>query len=208
MELQDLSILQTNMTIVYAALDLESISRDALRRLLPDQPRPIITDLPDILAIIYPQVELACMIGDRRIRANDGSRESVGKRPLVRLALAASETAKDADIAAYGFNFDITGCLADIENAEEYLKAKLLANVDELQAALGGSLGALVPRLRYVRDSVSYDLVIEPSPQGTNEIKAHINAHFAQMQLPDEGALDESLRQEYEYFISTLGDIL
>lgn len=75
MRLKNCELNVINVTFVFQDLNRDYISRDHIRGIVDD--KPIITDLPDVLVVIYPQQEIQAIFEGRRVMVNLAVRPEV-----------------------------------------------------------------------------------------------------------------------------------
>lgn len=203
MDLDKLGIIQTNITIVYERLDLEVLDRNALRRDLVEGVAPVVTEIPnEMIALVYPQLQIACLLGDRRIRVNDGSQLSIGERPIAVIAVAADKLV-NFKVIAYGFNYNAVVSLKGVETSDVFLKDRFVKDPDGIEERIKGMIQAVSLRLLYSRDHTAYQLTVEP--EANDRIKVRLNAHFEKPDaLPDAETLRAAFKREFEGFMTTL----
>lgn len=206
MEISELSVLSQNITIVYDSLDLKGIDTSRIKAMT--QGTPTIMDTPEMIVAIYPQVPFVIQIGDRRVRVtiqrtvdNLASIGRAGGTTLWNLALQCHKLIKDGNISAYGFNLDVSASVSD-PNSREKLLEIFVSDSSRVNVSLGATLEAITPRLRFTKGSTRYDLIIEALER--SQFKSHLNAHFRTDRFPSQSRLENSFREELDYFISTL----
>jgi len=203
MDFDKLGITQTNITIVYERLDLEALDRNALRRDLVEGTAPVVTEIPnEMIALTYPQLQIACLLGDRRVRINDGSQLPIGERPIAAIAVATDKLV-NSQVVAYGFNYDAVVSLTGVESSGILLKDRFLQDPGGIEERLNGMIQAISLRLLYRHDRADYQLTVES--EANNRIKVHLNAHFEKPgALPDAETLQISFKREFATFVTTL----
>lgn len=192
--------------MVYDDFDLSQIARDELRGMISGQV-PNVIDVPELLTVIYPELQMICVVEGRRIRLNDTSGEDVGVRPLPKMAVVAHKAVLKGNLVAYGFNYEITGSIMDTDNSRDFILQKFLPSDRAWEKGLRGELTMLVPQLTYLRDDVRYQLRLQPHPSEGSGLKAHFNVHFAGVPLPEVEDLDSSLKRQFEDFVRTLEEL-
>lgn len=187
----------TNITVVFETLDLEQVSRDELRSSLAELGRPVLTEIPDqMIALVYPEANVACVIGNRRIRVDFRKEGELGEDKVSHIASQARLVLAGLSMVAYGFNFDSVVTVVGPTSAEEHLKSVLVANSIELEAKLRGRLGATTIELGYLRDGKECTLRLQPI--SGRQIRAHLNVHFATSELPVPQELAQMVISEFD----------
>ncbi len=207
MEISHWAILQTNITLVYDAVNLEDIDRNALRRQIVPETPPVVTEIPgEMIALVYPTMQVACILGDRRVRVNDGSQQTIGNRPLAAITLATAGLIDRQRLLAYGFNYDILLTLSGVDDSGRLLTENFLLEPSQLAHRLNAQLHATSLRLNYARQGTRYELALEPDQAG--RIKAHLNVHFEGPEcLPNADTLQASFQSEFDGLIATLRNL-
>jgi hypothetical protein len=202
-DLEKFGIIQTNITIVYEKLDLEALDQNALRRDLVEGVAPVVTEIPnEMIALMYPQLQIACLLGDRRVRVNDGSQLPIEERPVAAIAVAADKLV-NSKVVAYGFNYSAVVSLKGVETPGVFLKDRFLQDPDGIEERINGVINAVSLRLLYSQDHTAYQLTVEP--EANDRIKVHLNAHFEKPDaLPDTETLQALFKREFETFLTTL----
>jgi len=195
-------IAQTNITLVYESLSTSTIDLNRLRKELVGGLSPVITEIPDnAIALMYPQLQIGCMIGNNRVQVNDGSQEPVGSRPISAVVHAAHNII-GSKLIAFGFNYEVLAVF-DQDDLPASFKARFLCNPEDLEARLGGTIHNVGLRLNYRRESVACQLVLEPVE--ISKLRAHLNVHFESVnQLPEANQLNASFQQEFDNFMQVL----
>lgn len=197
MDIESNVAIGTNITVVLEALDLEQVSRDELRGALAELGKPVVSEIPDqMIALVYPGANAACLMGDRRIRANFSKEGELGEDKVSHIASQARQVLSGLSVVAYGFNFDSVVTIVGPMSAEEDLKSALIANPTALETKLGGRIGAATVQLAYVKDSKECTLRLEPISD--RQIRTHLNVHFAVSELPAAQELAQMAISEFD----------
>lgn len=205
MSIEVQTILNQNITVVFDSLDLHDINSSVLKSLMGREIRATVMDTPEMVVAVYPPAPTIIQIGDRRIRVNlpQDTRE-LGQVPLWDLARAsAALVPSESAPVAYGFNYDV-GVVINHVDANELLIQQFIHSPEELNQKLGGSLISTIPRFRFQRDEIRYDLVLEPTDK--DHLKIHLNVHYelSGQSLPDSDILRRAYRKEYERLVEML----
>ncbi|MBU4224945.1 MAG: hypothetical protein KKC71_03905 [Chloroflexi bacterium] len=198
-----------NITLVYNALDLQTIDRNKLRGIIPDI-APTVMDTPEMVVAVYPPSPWLIQIGDRRIRINVAAEiEGLGDFPLWEYAIKCNELipADKASIFAYGYNFDF-GVRFQDSAPQNVLISKFVLNRPALEDTLQGTLVSYLPRMVFRTGDLQYDIVFEP--MNDVQMKIHGNAHFqyAGIQLPSLEGLKSSYIAQYEHLRNVIMKLL
>ena len=107
MEVAGLKIARANIVLIFDSLLDEWISRDQLRRALPDR-KPESIEVPEFVAVKYVDINAEASImlaGQNRLEAkmDDPTTETLALVPL--LAINARQAITSAKLKAFGFNF-------------------------------------------------------------------------------------------------------
>jgi len=198
-----------NVTLVYDALDLQTIDRNKLRGVIPEI-TPTVMDMPEMVVAVYPPSPWLIQIGDRRIRINVAAEiENIGDFPLWEYAIKCNELvpADKVSIIAYGYNFDF-GVRFQDSTSLNTLISKFVLNRPALEDTLQGTLVSYLPRLVFKTGDLQYDIVFEPMNDA--QMKVHGNAHFqyAGIQLPPIEGLKSSYIAQYEHLRTVIEKLL
>jgi hypothetical protein len=206
MSLEIETVLGQNIVLVYESLELKAVDRNALRELVDVDTEPMVMDTPEVVVAIFPPQSTVIQIDNRRITVTlQRHAKSVGEIPLWEIAVRGHQSIQSTPLpklVAYGFNYDVVAAVEG--NSQEIVTDLFLANVGQVEEAIGGQLVAFIPRFKLTKDTVSYDLVLEPLQE--QKLKVHLNAHFefADIALPDADNLGKSFCQEFGFFSSFL----
>lgn len=198
-----------NITLVYDALDLQTLDRNKLRGIIPDK-TPTIMDMPELVVAVYPPSPWLIQIGDRRIRVNVAAEiNELGDFPLWEYAIKCNEIvpAEKASIIAYGYNFDFGVRFQGI-TPQDLLISKFVPARPELEDTLQGTLVSYLPRIVFKTGDLQYDIVLEPMNDA--QMKVHGNAHFqySGIQLPPIEGLQSSYIAQYEHLRAVIEKLL
>jgi hypothetical protein len=194
------TVLGQNITLVYDSLKLQDIDARILKNLISDV-RPTVVDNPDLIAVIYPPVQLVIQLADKRIRITHQQHQNIGNLPLWEFAHQCHQLVTESQLIAYGFNYDVMVEITD-QNAQEITRHLFISDPQTIDNLLEGHLEAFIPRLKFRRNGLLYDLFLEPLDE--QQIKAHMNVHFEEKTLPTLAQLEASYREEFDYFESLL----
>lgn len=199
------AVIGRNITIVYDALDLQTIDRNKLRNLAVDS-QPTIMDTPEMIVAVYPPNPWFVQVGDRRIRISlPIETPELGEFPLWEYAIKVNEllTPEKSVLIAYGYNFDVS-VRFDENTAQKVLNNKFIKDQAQIEAELCGKLISFMPRLVFQSEDIRYDIIFEPLDD--QHMKVHLNSHFESkgLNLPDSDGLKRSYMQQFERLTSTL----
>jgi hypothetical protein len=202
------SVLSQNVTLSYDSLDLHAIDTRKLRGVAGSDIKPTVMDTPEMIVAVYPPQPIIIQVGENRIRITlSESADEVGKVPLWTIAsnchrLLAKSTSK---LVAYGFNYDI-GFVWD-GDAYEAVMSAFIADRNQLESVLEGHLVSFIPRLRFERNAVRYDVAIEPLDE--HHLHAFMNAHYemAQRALPAGDRLKDQYCAQYPLLLSLIAKL-
>ena len=196
-----------NVVVVFRELRLSELLRKSVRELLPTLPPPMITELPNqLLAIVFPDLQVDCQFANRRLHANDRQAGEVGRQLFCEIVVAAVSRAKEAGnqtINAFGLNYDVLVPMTTYERAGQYVE-KYLAERSGIAAAFGGSVTNAGIKTTIRSDcEVNFDLeALSDQPQ---ILKAHVNYHFDGQEPPaDAPGLHELIADKYQAFFRAL----
>lgn len=198
-----------NVTLVYDALDPNTVDRNQIRKLIPGA-SPTIMDMPEMIVAVYPPNPLVIQIGDRRIRVNLAAETTdLGDFPVWEYAYQCKDLLANSksSLIAYGYNFDFAIFVPE-KKVENILIENFVSDRATLEAKLQGQLLSFIPRLVFKNGNVQYDIIFELFDD--HHVKVHGNAHFQEpeIQLPDLNDLRESYIKHYDRLHDTLLDLL
>jgi hypothetical protein len=201
-------ILSQSITLVYDTLDLgpNHIDRNKIR-ILPDA-TPVVMDTPDMLVVIYPTKNVFLQLGERRIRVIvQRAEQKIGTAPVWQWAGRLHGLVTRSNLVAYGFNYDVRLTLP--KDASTLLVERFAPEAHKWVAPLGAEFRSFIPRIKYARGETLYDLILDPlDTSNVNDLKAHLNVHFASGEFPAEQTLEASYRKEYALFEEGLQKLL
>lgn len=189
----------SNITFVLDSLDLARVSRDKIRASVS---QAAMMDTPDLLVVMGPP-GIVVQIAEKRIIVADQTSSAPGQVDVWSPAATALAAANEPQLVAFGFNYNVRVALDDVTEAAAHLTRLFLPTADALQASLQVQNLSAIPRLVYSRDSIRYDLRLEPV-EGP-KVKAHLNAHFAGRPLPDVAGLRQSFIAQFDEVGRILG---
>jgi hypothetical protein len=172
-----------NITMVYDALDIQTIDRNKLRMVIPEA-NPTVMDMPDVIVAVFPPSPWLIQIGDRRVRVNLAAEsEDLGDFPVWEYAVKCHELipVDKASMIAYGYNFDFRVRFVDV-TARDALIGRFVLNRQELEETLDGTLVSYLPRMIFRSGNWQYDIIFEPVNDA--QLNVHGNAHFGHQGIP------------------------
>jgi hypothetical protein len=198
-------ILNQNITLVYDSLDLSPvhIDRNRLREIAGKN--AMVMDTDEMIVAAQPTHAVIFQLGDRRIRiSTQQPSKDIGEFPFWLFAQDLHQLVTRAKLIAYGFNY---GIVAKMEHeSNETFATLFLANRTDLERNLNSTVESILPRLRFKRDNVRYDLILEPQQEG--QFTANLNAHFTQDKLPPQNVIERNYKSEYREFVVLLDRVL
>lgn len=225
-------IASENLTLVYDALDLQTVDGNRLRNLASAQAQSVMLTAEQIIAA-YPPEPIALQIDERRIRVGvaqmgelpggldqllqmqegahsqkKAARKEAGTVPLWKTALACHELVPGATLVAYGFNYSVEASVKT-GSALEAIAGMVSVNQEKVAGAFDGELVsfAATPRLAFRRGQALYDLVLMPAEE--QRVRATFNVHFEYegIALPAEKELEKSYRGEFKTLTTLLSKL-
>ena len=189
------TLMSQNITVVYKYLDIQSVDSREIKRMLGKE--ILVSEVPDMMVFVRPDGPLIVQLGNQRIRVTlQGEQKSV--EPLWDLATNCHYLLPSADLVAYGFNYDI-GIISKEGDFIKYLMKAFITKPKQLVENLGGGLNSITPRIRYQRENVRYDLVLEPIDK--SHLEAHFNSHYQYDGIEiTEGTLEKSYKETFNYW--------
>lgn len=205
MNIERIEVQRTNITVVFDRLELPEISRDALRQLLPGEPPPVLTDVPnELISLVYPTLQTIGTFGNRRISFDDTAQREIERSLLPGLTLSAARLIRGPRVVAFGFNYIATAMVKNIDDVGMFFVDRLLKSRKRIETRLEGTLRGLSLRLNYEREGVRYTLRVEPMDIGVAVLRSRFNAHFAQSELPSLKVLTKMFSLELERMVEAL----
>lgn len=204
------TILSQNVTFVYDSLEPRYIDSGRLKKLLGPNATPTIMDTPEMIVVVYPPKPTIVQIGDRRIRITvPEASDEIGEPPIWEYAYKLSKLVPKSEVnmIAYGFNYDLEFEASQIGSQTAILN-KFLRNPKDVADTLGGELDSFVPRFKFKKNTVQYDILVETISE--LRIKVHLNVHFDLLNnpLPTRKTLRTEFFSEYEHLIATSQELL
>ncbi len=203
------ALLSQNITVVFDSLDLASVDSGKLKTLRGPGSQAAVMDVPDMIVAIFPPEPMLVQVGDKRIRMTLQGASEIGRVPLWEHMVKCVELIAKPHplVVAYGFNYDAMVGIEGV-SATDILQRLFVGQITDIEERLQGQIQMVVPRLKFQKERVSYDLILEPINDG--QIKAHLNAHFTtpNQKLPSSPHLRSSFLDQYRYFEETLARLL
>lgn len=193
MRLKNCELNVINVTFVFQDLNRDYISRDHIRGIVDD--KPIITDLPDVLVVIYPQQEIQAIFEGRRVMVNLAVRPEVSYDVdmLASIAIGVLNSVKGSNLVAYGFNFHGAGQLEGIQDVGSYFKNKFFREQAELESAFG-SIFSVAPRFGLRGSAYDINVSLEPHDNNPSGFGFHFNFHKNRPAIPNVEQLGDEMR--------------
>ena len=206
--LQNLTILRQNITVVYKSLNLQAINTSKLKGLL--KIAPTVVDTPEMIVAIYPIGPLIIQFADNRIRItlqkeiqdlkNIGSDRGIH---LWKLALEVHQLVDKPKLSAYGFNYDL-GAVVE-SNTQTLIKNVFMFSEEKIKSALDTNEISFLPRVKFKRNEIAYDLILEPLDN--QRVVTHLNAHFETNSFPNQKTLKQSFHEQFNFLINVLSNL-
>lgn len=185
-----------DITMAFDSLEIDQIDTSKLKALLDE--KPIVFDTPPLVVVFFPAAGFIIQMGDDRIRlTHQQVTDDPTALPLWTIATTCYRLVKGARMKAYGFNFKIE-CQTDPDLFGQLTDGKFIANRGEVEGSLGGKITSFIPRVKFGRGAVQYDLIMEPID--TEHFLAHLNVHFALNSLPKATKLKAEFLNELDEF--------
>lgn len=206
MTLNNLTIINQNITLVYKSLTLQDIDTRKLKTLT--RVPPTLIDNPDLIVAIYPKGPLLIQFADNRIRITL-QREIQKLDPvgswqglhLWKIALECSKLVRKTEMTAFGFNYDLGANVSD-NNPYETINKLFLKDASKVNDLLQTDSVLLSPRIKYKKGQQNYDLILEPLDE--TRITLHLNVHIKQSSLPKQKLFKESFQHEFQYLLNVM----
>lgn len=201
-------LIEYNMVVVFRDLRFGQILSELARRLLPEHPSPLITEIPNqLLAVVYPDRQIECQFANRRVQVTDKRRVDPGEHPFPLIASNAIDAAVQSsgrDIAAYGYNYVVHLQ----ENAPaQYIASRFFQNADVIAEAVGGQLTSIgfTAQAHVPQEGCLLSINLGPVPNTQDLIQATVNYHY-EGQSPADAALaiGDQVAALYKRFVDAL----
>lgn len=201
--LQNITILKQNITVAYESLNLQTIDTSKLKSLLK-KVAPMVMDTPEMIVAIYPIGPLIIQFADNRIRITLQKETQDFKNigidngiHLWKVMLETHRLVNEPKLSAYGFNYDI-GAVVN-SNIQTLIKDVFMFNTEQIEIALNANQIIFLPRVKFERNQIVYDLIFEPI--NDQRIVTHLNVHFETNTFPNQETLRQSFREQFNYLI-------
>ncbi len=204
MDITAQTVLSQNITLLYDSVNVQVIDSGKLKELAGIPSKPMLMDTSDMIVAVYPPYPVIIQIRDRRISITlQQHGEDIGGIPLWGVAVECNQLVPKSTLLAYGFNYDV-GVEFDEGNANSVIIRLFVSNPQRIEGLITGQLLSSIPRFKFRRGEVLYDLVLEPVEE--RRVIVHLNAHFAHegIALPSQDQLRTSFYDEYRYLTSIL----
>ena len=197
---------QVNITAVHAedVLSLAQTKVSEIRAKIIElwDDAPIVTQFPELIALIVPKEQVSITIQNRVITVANQDIKSFDTRNIekfLQLVRAITEILPKP-IVAYGYNYNFL-VQTESENTDDAKKIlNDIINFDNLSIEKENVLGSGL-NLSYLDGDIRHQVVI--TPQFSNDLKTLIaypsscNIHFVDIKLPDYSILLDSFKKEH-----------
>ncbi|MDK1080454.1 MAG: hypothetical protein QGD88_03155 [Anaerolineae bacterium] len=205
MQAEILSFSTPNITVVYDSISLSEISRDKIRKMVPNH-EPSVQDIPDeVIACVYPDLGLLrCVWDKRRVRVDS---EEIHKfEQVVNLAVGANRLVqRNSKVIAYGFNFSVQLSVPN-NKPDKYLKQVLIKDPDQLERKLDGTLESVEVSIVIKRKEEKIKFEFSPSDE---TLQAKINFHFGDVdKVPTKVTMNRSFQKSMQTAEELLSKIM
>lgn len=196
-------LIYCNVVVVFRELRFGQVLYELARKLLPEHPSPVITEIPNqLLVVVYPERKLQCQFANRRVEVRDNRGIDPGSDPfssVVMKAVEAASEASSAPIVAYGYNYDVQ--LPIGQDGGQFIRARFFQKPEDLSHAFEGQVGNVGIKAAIKLADGQANFAIEAVPDQPNLVRAHINYHYEERtRPPDATALTEEIQQKYDEF--------
>lgn len=202
-----------NMVVVFRELRFTQVLTELARRLLPEHPSPLITEIPSrLLSVVYPDRGIDCQFANRRVQVRDKRGGIPGENPFPVIALNAIEAASQSSgghegIVAYGFNYTLH--LREGQ-AANYLSARFFSNATKISQAFAGELRQIgfVAAISIPERRCLAKLTLMPVADAADLIEVVVNYHYEGQSPPllSQGLTQQTATQ-YDEFLRVLREI-
>ena len=162
-----------------------------------------------MIVAIFPPEPLLVQIGERRIRMTLQGVQEIGSVPLWDYVVTCRKLVGSPkhQAIAYGFNYDVIAVTQGVF-ANDLLRQRFMGDVADIEVRLNGQIQTIMPRLKFLKNGVSYDLILEPVDDA--RIKAHLNVHYdiPSHRLPSVERLKASFLDQFGYLGETVSRLL
>lgn len=202
MKLYEFIVNRINITYAYDQLDRDFISRDKIRRAISE--KPIITDLPDVLLVSYPQQGSNIIFDDKRAIINIPVKRhedlASSFELLSSLGTVIYETIEKGDMIAYGFNFDGFGKVEkEFTPIGNYFKEIFFKQIPLLEECFEGKIVRVSPKFSLKKEEYDFNISFEPTDE-VDVFSFYLNVHFDNGTIPSAEELNISIQEKHDLF--------
>lgn len=184
MRVDELELLQANVTIVYETLSINDIVLDPLRAIWPDEPPQMLTEVHDLLVVVYPARALTIQAGEKRLRILCLQGRAFNPEDLAHATYVAAKAVKQERVIAFGLNYltEIKLALREGQTSTGYLISRYLRDIATLAKRGGGRLVGTGLLFAFQREKGRFQIHL--SPTGPTTVRADTNLHFDMKDIP------------------------
>lgn len=176
-------LIEYNMVAVFKELRYTQVLSELARRLLPDHPAPLITEIPgQLLAVVYPDRRIECQFTNRRVLVTDKRSVTPGENPFGLVTLNALEAVSrssggDQAIVAYGYNYVLRLKEA---GPTHYISTRFFSDTTKISHAFGGELQSIefTAAVSIATAHCLASVTLRPAPNAAEVIEATVNYHY------------------------------
>lgn len=194
------SLYNISVTIKYKHLDRGLISRDGLRKLVPENQEVIISDLPDILLVVFTHNNFHIIIDEDKVTIScQVDKGEADYDLLADITRKMVELIDKGEISAYGFNYiGKAECEAEVLVADYFIRKFMKPNT-QLETTFGGVVSRVAPQFSLTKNDCTFNISMNPetTPQA---FKYNLNVHYNKDRLPPKQKISQSLINQYEVF--------
>lgn len=196
--------------VVFREIRFTQVLSELARRLLPDHPSPLITEIPSqLLAVVYQDRRIACQFANRRVQITDKRGQIPGEKPLTTVAVNAIEAASQSsggrkEIVAYGYNYTVH--LTE-PAAANFISARFFSDATKVSSAFKGELQGIgfEATINIPQRQCQVNFALAPVPNTVNLIQTVINYHYEGQSPPHSAEeLSQQVAAQYDEFLQVL----
>ncbi|MDD4753641.1 MAG: hypothetical protein PHT78_10425 [Desulfitobacteriaceae bacterium] len=198
MNLTELKLNKTNITVVFNKLDKDLIRRDFIKQSFEGN-EVIITDLPDVLLVILPKLQTQIVFEGRRLLVDfPGKDIEKAADYLAKTCTNLIRATQEAPIEAYGINLD-GNSVTDDTDVNNHLLDVCYAGGTKLKSAIGADIISVAPSFSFFKHNALFNLALKPARDNHKCIDFHCNIHFNTI-VPEEKTVRQQVLDYLEYF--------
>jgi len=204
MKIQSLQVNQANITFVWDKLDFDNISRDKMRKIVPDK-KSIIAELPDALILNYNDSNINASFQGRKLYVNVPNQVNKDIEEnfniLCNLADGLYYSVYEANLIAFGINFDGEAVFGGEGSIHQFFISNFVKDYKSFGEKLDGEITSVSPKFGLKKNGLLYNISFDPIFEEEKKFIFHLNIHFAKNNFKEYRLLVDNLKAFYEELI-------